>query len=286
MQITTFMNRELLSHENLIVYAERGVRVALIVAGAWFLSWIARRMLRRVRSSAMRAMNKRGDVSSVELDRRSATIMSVLGKVATIAIWLAALLMALNEFSFKIEPILAGFGVVGLAVGLGAQTLIKDWLGGILVLIEDQIRIGDAVTINGISGSVEEINLRTTVLRGETGAVHVISNGSINTLSNMTREYSYYLFEAVLAYDANIERALEILQQTGTELAAAPRFEPIILAPLEVMGVDKLADRGVVVRARIQTIPTQQYGIGRELNRLVNERWVAAGIRYPPYAGQ
>ncbi len=281
MQITLQSSGPFLFHENLPQLAERGVRVAVIIAGAWLLSWGARRVLRRVRTSAMQAMNKRGDVSRVELDRRSATLMSVLGKVATVAIWLGALLMALNELAFKIEPILAGFGVVGLAVGLGAQTLIKDWLGGILVLVEDQIRIGDAVTINGISGSVEEINLRTTVLRGETGAVHVISNGSISTLSNMTREYSYYIFEATLAHGAKIDRAIEILRQTGTELAASPEFEPVILAPLEIMGVDSLSERGVLIRARIQTIPSQQYGIGRELNRLIETRWAAEGIGFP-----
>jgi small conductance mechanosensitive channel len=259
--------------------------VAVILALAWLLTGIARRLLRRLRSSAMRAMDKRGDVSSVELDRRSATVISVLSKVAAVAIWVGAAVMALNEMAFKIEPILAGFGVVGLAVGLGAQTLIKDWLGGILILVEDQIRIGDAVTINNISGVVEEINLRTTVLRGESGAVHVISNGSITTLSNMTREFAYYLFEATITHGSNVDRAIEIVREVGNQLAAAPQFEPVILAPIEVMGVDKLSDRGVTLRARIQTIPSQQWGVGRELNRIVNQRFEAEGIKFPRMPG-
>jgi moderate conductance mechanosensitive channel len=275
------IRNELLSPENWRLWLERGIRVAVILALAWLFTWLARRLLRRLRTSAMRAMNKRGDVSSVELDRRSATVISALGKAATVIIWLGAMMMALNELAFKIEPLLAGFGVVGLAVGLGAQTLIKDWLGGVLILIEDQIRIGDAVTINGISGVVEEINLRTTVLRGETGAVHVISNGSISTLSNMTREYAYFMFEATLAHGTNIDKAIEILKQAGQELAAEPQFEPVILAPLEVMGVDKLAERGIVIRARLQTIPSQQWGVGRELNRRVSQRWEAEGIQFP-----
>ena len=270
-----------LSPENWMLWSERATRVAVILLLAWLVTRIARRLLRNLRVSAMRAMNKRGDVSSVELDRRSATVISVLGKVATVVIWLGAAVMALNELAFKIEPILAGFGVVGLAVGLGAQTLIKDWLGGVLILVEDQIRIGDVVTINSISGSVEEINLRTTVLRGETGAVYVISNGSITTLANMTREYAYYIFEATLAHGTKVDRAIEILKDAGTKLAAEPQYEPVILAPIEVMGVDKLADRGIVLRARIQTIPSQQWSVGRELNRLVNQRWEAEGIRFP-----
>jgi moderate conductance mechanosensitive channel len=270
-----------LSPDFWMLWTERGIRVIVILALAWLLTRITQRLLRRLRGSAMRAMNKRGDVTSVELDRRSATVVSVLGKVATVVIWLGALVMALNELAFKIEPILAGFGVVGLAVGLGAQTLIKDWLGGVLILVEDQIRIGDVVTINTTSGVVEELNLRTTVLRGENGAVYVISNGSITTLANMTREFAYYLFEATLAHGSNIDRAIEILREVGKELAAEPQFEPVILAPMEVMGVDRLSDRGVTIRARIQTIPSQQWGVGRELNRRVQQRWEAEGIRFP-----
>jgi small-conductance mechanosensitive channel len=284
MQISRELAVELTRAERWIPWISRGVRVLLILAGAWLLSFAARRLLRRLRTYVMRTMKSHGHAPDIEMEMRAATIMAALAKLAALAIWLVALVMALNELTFNIQPLLAGIGVAGLALGLGAQTLIKDWLGGLLVLLEDQIRIGDSVTINGISGVVEEINLRTTVVRGENGAVNIIANGLINTLSNMTREYAYYVFEATLAHGANIDRALQILTQTGAELAADPAYKTTILAPIEVMGVDRLAERGVVVRARIKTLPSKQAVVGREFNRLVNDRLAAEGIAFPPVA--
>ncbi len=275
---------ELLRLERWIPWIFRGVRVLLILAGAWLLTYIARRLLQRLRTYAMRTMSRRGASSESEMEKRAATIMTVLAKLASFVIWMIALVMALNELTFNIQPLLAGLGVAGLALGLGAQTLIKDWLGGLLVLLEDQIRIGDAVTINGISGVVEEINLRTTVLRGENGAINIIANGLITTLSNMTREYGYYVFETILAHGANVDRTLEILSETGAALAQDPSFQSMILAPIEVMGVDRLAERGVVVRARIKTLPSKQALVGREFNRQVNARLTVEGIPFPPIA--
>jgi small conductance mechanosensitive channel len=190
--------------------------------------------------------------------------------------------MSLNELTYNIQPLLAGLGVAGLAVGLGAQTLIKDWLGGLFLLLEDQLRLGDGVNINGISGAVEEINFRTTVLRAESGAVHVIPNGSITQLSNSTREYAYYIFETTLAHGANAQRALEIVAAMGAELAAAPEYRGMILAPIEVMGVDRLTEHGSVIRARIKTIASQQATVGRELNLRVKTAFDASGIAFPP----
>jgi len=152
-------------------------------------------------------------------------------------------------------------------------------------LLEDKIRIGDSVVINGISGTVEAINLRTTVLRGENGAVHIISNGLITTLSNMTREYAYYVFEATLAHRSDVDRALSIVQESGAELAADDPFRAMILAPIEVMGVDRLAERGLVIRARIKTVPAKTALVGRELNRRVSARLASAHIEFPPAAG-
>jgi small conductance mechanosensitive channel len=281
MQISRDVTRELVRAESWIPWIERGVRVLVILGGAWLLTFVARRLLRRLRFYAIRTMKSHGHSPEAELDKRAATIMAVLGKLAGLAIWLVALVMALNELTFNIQPLLAGIGVAGLALGLGAQTLIKDWLGGLLVLLEDQIRIGDAVTINGISGVVEEINLRTTVLRSENGAVHIIANGLINTLSNMSREYTYYVFEATLAHGANVDRALQILGETGAEVAEEPELKQMILAPIELMGLDRMADRGVVVRARIKTLPSRQAVVGREFNRLVNARLAAEGIAFP-----
>lgn len=285
MQISADFAKDLARAELWVPWVLRAVRVVVILAGAWLLTRLARRLLGRLRRYTIRLMDRRGEASALELEKRANTIISVLSKLASMVIWIVALVMALNELAFNIQPLLAGLGVAGLAVGLGAQALIKDWLGGLLVLLEDQIRIGDSVVINGISGSVEEINLRTTVLRGENGAVHIISNGLITTLSNMTREYAYYVFEATLAHRSDVDRALSIVQETGVELAGDDTFREMILAPIEVMGVDRLAERGLVIRARIKTVPAKTALVGRELNRRVSARLASAHIEFPPAAG-
>jgi len=285
MQISADFANDLARAELWLPWVLRAVRVLVILAGAWLLTRLARRLLGRLRAYTVRLMDRRGEASALELEKRAATIISVLSKLASMVIWIVGLVMALNELTFNIQPLLAGLGVAGLAVGLGAQALIKDWLGGLLVLLEDQIRIGDSVVINGIAGSVEEINLRTTVLRGENGAVHIISNGLITTLSNMTREYAYYVFEATLAHRADVDRALSIVQETGAQLANDDVFRTMILAPIEVMGVERLAERGVVIRARIKTVPAKTALVGRELNRRVSARLAEAQIEFPPAPG-
>jgi small-conductance mechanosensitive channel len=281
MQIWTKIAGQLARPEVWIEWGERGVRVIGILALAWLFTRIVRRMLARLRSYTIRVMDRRHEGSTIEMEKRAATLISVLGKLSSLVIWLVALVMALSELNFKIEPLLAGLGVAGLAFGLGAQTLIKDWLGGLFLLIEDQLRIGDGVIINGTSGTVEEINLRTTLLRGENGAVHVIANGSIATLSNLTREYSYYVFEMTLAHGADVEAAMAILQETGAELAQEEPYRSMILAPIEGIGLDRLAERGVAIKARIKTLPSKQGLVGRELNRRVKQKLDAAKIAFP-----
>jgi small conductance mechanosensitive channel len=264
-----------------LTWAERGIRVIVILALAWIFSRIARRLLGNLRNYAIRVMDRRHESSNMEMEKRATTIISVLSKLASTVIWMVALVMALTETGFHIEPLLAGLGVAGLALGLGAQTLIKDWLGGLFLLLEDQLRIGDSVIINGIGGAVEEINLRTTLLRGENGAVHVIANGAITTLSNLTREYSYYVFEMTIAHGSDADRALAIIEAVGGELVQEEPYKNVILSPIEVLGVEKLVERGVALKARIKTLPSKQALVGRELNRRVKSRLDAEKIAFP-----
>ena len=267
-----------------IMWAERSIRVIIILALAWVFSRVARRLLGRLRNYTIRVMDRRHEVSNMEMEKRANTIISVLGKMSTTLIWLVALVMALTETGFHIEPLLAGLGVAGLALGLGAQTLIKDWLGGLFLLLEDQLRIGDSVIVNGIGGGVEEINLRTTLLRGENGAVHVIANGSITTLSNLTREYSFYVFEITIAHGSDADHALAIIEGVGSELTRDEPYRSLILSPIEMMGIDRLMDRGATLKARIKTLPSKQAIVGRELNRRVKARMDKEGIAFPPGA--
>jgi small conductance mechanosensitive channel len=276
------MTSILISRDLLFDWAAKAGRVLAVLALAWLFARIARRLLGRLRAYIVAVMDRRVNGPRVGTEKRAATVVTALQKLIVASIWLLAVVMALSELDFHIEPVLAGLGIAGLSLGLGAQTLIRDWLGGLFLLFEDQIRIGDSVTINGVSGDVVELNLRTTVLRAESGAVHVIPNGSITSLSNMTRDYSYYIFETVLAHGADALKALEILQQTGSELVAEEPFKNVILGPLEIMGVDRLGERGATLRARIKTLPSKQYLVGRELNLRVKERFDSAGIAFPP----
>ncbi len=260
----------------------RGIHVVALLAAAWLLTRLSRRVVGRLRVYMIHLMERRGNSSGTEAEKRATTLVATLTKLTSFAIWLVASVTAMTELNFHIEPLLAGLGVAGLALGLGAQNVIKDLLGGLFLLLEDQLRIGDSVTINGFSGSVEEINFRTTLLRGENGAVHVIPNGSVTALSNFTREYSYYVFEATLAYGADTDRALAILETVGTELAADDHFRAMILSPIEGIGVNRLAARGATVKARIKTLPSKQGIVGQELNRRVKARLDAEGIAFPP----
>jgi small-conductance mechanosensitive channel len=267
--------------ENWLRYAETAVRVIIILALTWLITRLVRRWMLRLRTYIVRVMDKRGSGSTLEMENRATTIVAILSKLSSSAIWIVALVMALSQLGEHVEPLLAGLGVAGVALGFGAQTLIKDWLGGLFILLEDQVRIGDSVIINGIGGAVEEINLRTTVVRGENGAVYTIANGSITTLANMTRDYSYYVFETTVAHGADVDRALSILTEEGAKIAQEEPYRGFILAPIEVMGVDRLGDRGATLKARIKTLPSQQWAVGRELNRRVKARLDAAGIAFP-----
>ena len=262
--------------ERWIPWIERLGKAAIVLGLAWLFSRLMRRLLHGLRIYSAQSLNRHGSKASAEIDQRTTTIISVLTKVINILIWALAIVMALTEMTFKIEPLLAGLGVAGLAFGLGAQTLIKDWLGGLFILLEDQIRLGDTVVINNITGTVEELNLRTTVLRSENGAVHMIPNGSITIITNQTREYAYYVFETTIAHRADAETALRLIAEAG---AALPNGST--LAPLELLGVERLGEKGAVLKARIQTLPGQQAPVGRELNLRVKSLFDQAGIEFP-----
>ena len=165
-----------------------------------------------------------------------------------------------------------------MAVGFGAQSLIKDVLNGMFLLIENQLRINDVAVINGTSGLVEEINLRTTVLRGEDGAVHIFPNGSIQKLSNLTRDFSYAVFNVTVEYSQDLDRVMKVVSELGAELRAEEPWARTILDPLEMWGVDSLADSGAVIKFRLRTAPMKQWSIAREMNRRLKRRFEETGI--------
>lgn len=285
MKFSERLLEQITNPERWLGWAESATRILFVVLMAWICSMITERLVVRLRIYALRVMNRHGAGPNADAERRAETITGAIEKVIHFSIWVIALVIVLADMNFRIEPILASLGVAGLAIGLGANSLIKDWVGGLFLLLEDQARIGDTVTINGITGVVEEINLRTTILRGDNGAVSVISNGSIAALANFSRDYSYFVFEVTLAHGADVERGLTIVEETAGELQGEERFKNVILAPAEIGGITKLSDRGVTIRARIKTVVGKNGDVGVEFNRRVRAKLAAEKISFPPIAG-
>jgi small conductance mechanosensitive channel len=217
----------------------------------------------------------------LERKKRIATLGQLLRVVATLLVGGVATLMTLSLFNVDIRPILTGAGIAGLAVGFGAQNLVRDVIAGFFLILEDQVRLGDVVSINGKSGLVEAIRLRTIVLRGHDGTVHVIPNGVINDLSNMTKDFSYAVLDIAIPYEENIDAVEEVLRSVANELRADPAHGSNILEPLEVLGVEAFGEASVQLRVRIKTVPIQQWTVGREFRRRIKLAFEARGIEFP-----
>jgi small conductance mechanosensitive channel len=217
----------------------------------------------------------------VERLKRARTLSRLVQNALTATIVVIAALMMLRELRVDITPILTSAGILGLAVGFGAQTLVKDLIAGFFLTFENQVRVGDVATINGTGGLVEAINLRTIVLRDVTGAVHVFPNGSIERLSNLTKDFSYYVIDVSVANNKDPDEVAEVLQRIAREMQADPRYGPSILEPLEIMGVDSFEDSAMTLKSRIKTLPLKQWEIGREMRRRIKKTFAARGIDIP-----
>ncbi len=269
---------QLLTPDYYAPFFSNAIRILAILVFAYIATRAMARALRGLRNYTVKMMLKSGGGNEFELEKRAETIGNLAGKALFVLIWMIAGLMILKEMNFDVRPLLAGAGVVGVAIGFGAQNIIKDVLGGMFLMMENQIRVNDVATINGKTGLVEEINLRTTVLRGEDGAVHIFPNGIIQGLTNLTREYSYYVFNLTISYAEDTDRVVSVLAAIAEELGQEEPYRTAVLARLEVLGVDKLADSGAVVKARFKTIPNQQWMVGREMNRRIIQRFAEAKI--------
>jgi small-conductance mechanosensitive channel len=221
------------------------------------------------------------DGEQKERSQRARTLLPLARNTLRIVIGVVAVLMILSEIGIDVTPILAGVGVIGLAIGFGAQTLVKDVITGVFILVENSLAVGDVVDIGGSTGVVESISIRSIRLRDVRGNVHTIPFSATSTVTNMTKEFSYYLVDAGVAYRENYDEVAEIMREVGAELQADPDFGGDILEPIEIMGLDRFEDSAVIVRARIKTAPVKQWGIGREYNRRLKAAFDAHGIEIP-----
>ncbi|MEK9684011.1 MAG: mechanosensitive ion channel domain-containing protein [Rhodospirillaceae bacterium] len=212
---------------------------------------------------------------------RARTLLPLLRTTLLVVLSTLVVLVTLSELGLNIGPLLAGAGVVGLAVGFGAQTLVKDIITGIFILTEDQIAVGDVVRIGSHSGLVEQLTLRTIRLRDTAGNVHIVPFSEVTTVENMTKDFSRYLFEIGVAYREDTDQVTEVLHEIGKELQSDEVYGTMIVEPLEVLGVDSFGDNAVNIRARITTKPIMQWRVGREFNRRMKKRFDELGIEIP-----
>ncbi|HVL66971.1 MAG TPA: mechanosensitive ion channel family protein [Vicinamibacterales bacterium] len=254
-----------------------GLQVILIGALAFVLVRLITLLVQRFEHE----VNQGTGLDALERAKRARTLGSLIRNVAAAVITGVAVLMILNEVGVNIAPVLAGAGIVGLAVGFGAQTLVRDIISGFFLILEDQVRVGDVAAINGTGGLVEAINLRTIVLRDFEGTVHVFPNGAINTLANRSKDFSFYVIDLAVAYKEDPDRVTGVLREVGEELQKDDRFGPNILAPVEVVGVDAFADSAVVIKLRVKTVPLKQWEVGRELRRRILKAFERHGIEIP-----
>ena len=221
------------------------------------------------------------DEPDLEAEKRLNTLMDIVRKGASMIIWTLFILIFLQKINIEIGPILAGAGIVGLAVGFGAQELVRDFITGFFILLENQIRTGDVAIINGTGGSVEKIELRTITLRDLSGVVHIFQNGKINTISNMTKGWSAMVFDIGVAYKEDLNQVMTIMKKVADELMNDPDFAPKILEPMEIFGLDSFGDSALVVKGRIKTRPIEQWAVGREYRKRLKEAFDLQRIEIP-----
>jgi len=252
-----------------------GLRIAIIVA----ITFVALKAATVLASKLVAFLSR--DQLDIEAQKRVGTVSSVVRWVLRTAILLVAGVMLLGQLGVQIGPVIAAAGVLGLAVGFGAQNLVADVISGFFLLLEDQVRVGDVVRLGDKGGLVERITLRMTILRDFDGSVHYVRNGKIDIVTNMTKEFSYYVFDIGVAYREDADEVGTLMEAVGKELQEDPNFKDDILAPLELVGLDKFADSAVVIKARIKTKPIKQWRVGREYNRRLKRKFDEVGIEIP-----
>jgi small conductance mechanosensitive channel len=228
-----------------------------------------------------RSVSQRDVEGNLRLGSRTLTLLNITRHFVLVFLGLIALFLILAELGLNIAPLLAGAGVIGLAIGFGAQKLVQDIMTGMFVLFSDTLRVGDVVEVGGRAGIVEAVTIRTVVLRDYGGNVHTIPYSAIDTVTNLTKDFSYAVFDIGVGYRENVDEVMQVLHDLGAEMRQDAYFRRLIVEPLEVAGVDRFADSAVVIKARFKTRPLRQWEVSREFNRRIKNRFDELGIEIP-----
>ena len=258
----------------------RALVVGIILATAFLVI----RAINRITAPLIQQyLTRRGDADeeSSEVDKRTRTLQGVVSNTLTVVIITTAFFMILSEIGINITPILAGAGVVGIAVGLGAQSLIRDIISGVFIMLEDQYRVGDVAKVAGVSGIVEDINLRRTTLRDWDYIQHVIPNGEIGVASNYTKEKSRVNLNIEVAYKEDLDRVMDVIRVVGEGLSADPEWGPLILDPLKPVRVQEFGASGIAIKVIGDTKPIYQWDVAGEFRRRIKRAFDDEGIEIP-----
>jgi small-conductance mechanosensitive channel len=256
------------------------ISVAIIV-GALVVIWFARRSIKHWHGRVVQRLAGSDEHEDREKAQRFQTLSGVIMAVAAVAVWSVVILTIMGVWGIPMAPFLAVGTTIGIAVGFGAQDFVKDVIAGFLILVEDQYSVGDVVDIAGVSGSVEKIRLRTTVLRDLDGNVHHVPNGQIHVASNMTSAFARYVADISISYDSDIDRAMEVILDTGTAMAEESRWSPLFLEEPQMLGVNELGDSAVTIRLLLTVATEERWAIKREFLKRVKYALDAAGIEIP-----
>ncbi|MDF3131068.1 mechanosensitive ion channel family protein [Kiritimatiellaeota bacterium B1221] len=259
---------------------ESALRIVIILVFSWLVVRLAKGALRHLENHLLRQGRKAGE-NSGESQKRVDTLINLLRQATVIAVSILALLMILQQIGVKVGPVIASAGILGLAVGFGAQNLVKDVISGFFIILENQIRVGDVAVLNGTGGLVERIKFRTTVLRDLGGVVHVFPNGSIDSISNLTLGWSAYVFDIGVAYKEDTDRVIGVMREVGRKLKEDEEFGEMMLEEPEIFGVDKFDDSAVVIKGRIRTKPIKQWDVGRQYMRRIKQAFDERNIEIP-----
>jgi moderate conductance mechanosensitive channel len=260
------------------VLLPQAMKIVLVI----FMAIIAYRLTRvLIRRLLQREIDEEDPLVRRLREQRAQTLASLLGNVAAVAVFVVATLTILDILLDNIGPILASFGILGLAFSFGAQSLVKDVISGTFMLMEGQFGVGDVVKVSDVSGLVEKITLRTTVLRDIEGAVHIVPNGEITRVTNMTKAWSRALLHISVAYKEDVDHVIAVLRDVLGEFAVDPEWAALLLEEPVVPGVESFSDSAVVIRVMAKTLPLKQWDVARELRRRIKKRFDQEGIEIP-----
>jgi small conductance mechanosensitive channel len=260
--------------------AQSGVRILLVLLIGYVSVRFLGAALGRLEEMLIRA-GERTELVAGAARKRVTTLTGLLSTLAIVGVWAIVAVICLDQIGLDVTPILAGAGIIGLAVGFGAQNLVRDVISGFFLVLENHVRVGDVAVVNGTGGLVEAITFRTIVLRDLAGVVHVVPNGAITTLANMTKGWSGYVIDVGVAYKEDTDRVVDVMTVVAEDLRKDARFGPMILEPIEVFGVDDFKESEVTIKARLKTAPIQQWAVGREYRRRLKKAFDARGIEIP-----